>query len=97
MHKLLLRQLKRNQKDDVFISKNDLFLNSISDAYAQNEQSVKMLERSLFLISNELNERNQTLNDQLAKMKLVQDKLEHSIGLLNATVNSTGEIYLCMD
>lgn len=92
MHKLLLRQLKRNQKDDVFISKNDLFLNSISDAYAQNEQSVKMLERSLFLISNELNERNQTLNDQLAKMKLVQDKLEHSIGLLNATVNSTGEI-----
>jgi diguanylate cyclase (GGDEF)-like protein len=92
MHKLLLRQLKRNQKDDVFISKNGLFLNSISDAYAQNEQSVKMLERSLFLISNELNERNQTLNDQLAKMKLVQDKLEHSIGLLNATVNSTGEI-----
>ncbi|WP_434953099.1 putative bifunctional diguanylate cyclase/phosphodiesterase [Shewanella sp. HL-SH4] len=92
MHKLLLRQLKRNQKDELFISKNDIFLNSISDAYAQNEQSVKMLERSLFLISNELNERNQTLNDQLAKMKLVQDKLEHSIGLLNATVNSTGEI-----
>ena len=92
MHKLLLRQLKRNPRDELFISENDALLNSISDAYTQHDQSVKMLERSLYLISNELNERNQTLKDQLAMMKQVQDKLEHSIGLLNATVNSTGEI-----
>lgn len=92
MHKLLVRQLKRNQKDELFISENDALLNSISDAYTQHDQSVKMLERSLYLISNELNDRNQTLKDQLAMMKQVQDKLEHSIGLLNATVNSTGEI-----
>tara|TARA_R110002126_G_scaffold99047_9_gene230187 strand:- start:3138 stop:4901 length:1764 start_codon:yes stop_codon:yes gene_type:complete len=92
MHKLLLRQLKRNPRDELFISENDALLNSISDAYTQHDQSVKMLERSLYLISNELNDRNQTLKDQLAMMKQVQDKLEHSIGLLNATVNSTGEI-----
>ncbi|MBB1440708.1 GGDEF domain-containing protein [Shewanella sp. SG41-4] len=92
MHKLLLRQLKRNQKNELFISENNNFLSSISDAYAQNEQSVKMLERSLYLISNELNERNETLKNQLEKMKQVQNKLENSIGLLNATVNSTGEI-----
>ncbi len=92
MHKLLLRQLKRNPRDELFISENDALLNSISDAYTQHDQTVKMLERSLYLISNELNDRNQTLKDQLAMMKQVQDKLEHSIGLLNATVNSTGEI-----
>tara|TARA_R110002050_G_scaffold13291_11_gene42311 strand:- start:2006 stop:3904 length:1899 start_codon:yes stop_codon:yes gene_type:complete len=92
MHKLLLRQLKRNPRDELFISENDALLNSISDAYTQHDQSVKMLERSLYLISNELNDRNQTLKDQLAMMKQVQGKLEHSIGLLNATVNSTGEI-----
>jgi diguanylate cyclase (GGDEF)-like protein len=92
MHKLLLRQLKRNPRDELFISENDALLNSISDAYTQHDQSIKMLERSLYLISNELNDRNQTLKDQLAMMKQVQDKLEHSIGLLNATVNSTGEI-----
>ncbi|AZG74118.1 EAL domain-containing protein [Shewanella livingstonensis] len=92
MHKLLLRQLKRTQKDELFIADNNNLLSSISDAYAQHEQSVKMLERSLFLISNELNERNETLKSQLAEMKQVQHKLEHSIGLLNATFNSTGEI-----
>ncbi|MCL1157679.1 putative bifunctional diguanylate cyclase/phosphodiesterase [Shewanella inventionis] len=91
-HKLLLRQLNRCQKDERFIENNHRLLTSISAAYAQNEQSIKMLERALFLISNELNDRNETLKNQLTEMKSFQDQLESSVGLLKATFDATGEI-----
>ena len=97
MHKLLQRQLKRALKDEAFETENNVLLQSISDAYSQNEQTLKMLERSLFLTSNELNERNETLKNQLASMEHVQAQLKHSLGLLQATFDSTGEIVLVYD
>jgi hypothetical protein len=65
LHKLLLRQLKRFNCTAQFNRENDSFLQAISSAYEQNDQEVTILERSLFVISKELNERNKLLKEQL--------------------------------
>jgi diguanylate cyclase (GGDEF)-like protein len=94
MHKLLLRQLKRHDLQDYLEQKEPKFCKAVSDAYAQHEQTLKMLERSLYITSNELNERNQSLKKQVESMARVQAELEHSIGALNATFDATGEMIL---
>jgi diguanylate cyclase (GGDEF)-like protein len=94
MHKLLLRQLKKHDLQDYLEHEKPKFCEAISDAYAQHEQTLKMLERSLYITSNELNERNQSLKKQVESMAEVQTELEHSIGVLNATFDATGEMIL---
>ena len=97
MHKLLKRQLKRLKVDidGKPISKDVLPV--VSDTYSQHERTIKMLERSLFMTSNELNERNQALKLQLRSVEQVQSKLKDSLALLNATFDATGEIILVYD
>jgi diguanylate cyclase (GGDEF)-like protein len=97
LHKLLLRQLKRFNCTAQFNRENDSFLQAISSAYEQNDQEVTILERSLFVISKELNERNKLLKEQLNTLGSTQEKLQQSLAVVNATFDSTGEIILVYD
>ena len=97
MHKLLLRQLKRFDFAPQFTNKNDAFLQAVSDAYEQNNQEVTILERSLFVSSKELNERNKLLKEQLKTLSSIQEQLQQSLAVVNATFDSTGEIIVVYD
>jgi diguanylate cyclase (GGDEF)-like protein len=97
MHQLLKRQLKRLKIDPAHNNELRDTLSIVSDTYNQNERTIKMLERSLFLTSNELNERNRALKLQLTSVEQVQSKLEESLALLKATFDATGEIILVYD
>ncbi len=97
MHKLLKRQLKRLKIELDKLDTEDPVYSIVSDTYNQHERTIKMLERSLFMTSNELNERNQALKLQLASVEEVQHQLKDSLALLNATFDATGEIILVYD
>jgi len=97
MHKLLQRQIKRYSANIDLVQDYNLLLRSISDAYEQNEQGMKLLENSLYLTSAELNQRNQLLSAQLLTLKDTQDQLQKSLTALNATFDATGEIILSLD
>lgn len=96
-HKFLKRQLRRFNIDENQISIMGQFLSSISDAYNEHEQEIELLERSLYIISNELNERNTLLKDQLLELTKTKDKLQTSISVLSATFDATGENILVYD
>lgn len=61
LHKLLQRQIKRTKSVVELNDENTTFFSAVSDTYVQYEQEIGMLERSLFLTSAELNERNTLL------------------------------------
>lgn len=97
IHKFLKRQLRRFNIDENESSAISQLLSSISDAYDEHDQEIELLERSLYLISNELNERNTLLKDQLLELTKTKDKLQTSISVLNATFDATGENILVYD
>jgi diguanylate cyclase (GGDEF)-like protein len=97
LHKLLLRQLKRFNFATQFSHTNDAFLKAVSDAYEQNDQEVTILERSLFVTSKELNERNKLLKEQLNTLSSTQEQLQQTLAVVNATFDSTGEIIVVYD
>ncbi|GAA59298.1 sensory box protein [Pseudoalteromonas sp. BSi20652] len=97
MHKLLARQLKRSKVDDSFAQEYSDIVSRISDAYEQNEREINILERTLFITSNELNERNDLLKKQLNELSDTQQQLEHSISVLNATFDAIGEQITVLD
>jgi diguanylate cyclase (GGDEF)-like protein/PAS domain S-box-containing protein len=97
MHRLLQRQLKRYANGDESLEKHNSLFKAISDAYSQNEQELEILESSLFITSNELNERNATLNKQLEQLADTQQQLEQYVATLKATFDATGEYILVFD
>lgn len=97
MHKLLARQLKRSKVDESFVQEYADIISRISDAYELNERETNILERSLFITSNELNERNDLLKNQLNELSDTQQQLEHSISVLNATFDAIGEQVTVLD
>lgn len=97
MHKLLARQLKRSKVDESFVQEYADIISRISDAYELNEREINILERSLFITSNELNERNDLLKNQLNELSDTQQQLEHSISVLNATFDAIGEQVTVLD
>ena len=97
MHKLLARQLKRSKVDESFVQEYTDIISRVSDAYEQNEREINILERSLFITSNELNERNDLLKNQLNELSDTQQQLEHSISVLNATFDAIGEQVTVLD
>lgn len=97
MHKLLQRQIKRYCANILLIEEYQTLLRSISDAYEQNEQGMKLLENSLYLTSSELNQRNKLLRSKLLTLGDIQHQLLKSLTVLNATFDATGEIILSLD
>lgn len=94
-HKLLQRQMRRYCKDESQQPPN--LLRAISDAYEQHEQELKILERSLFVTSQELNERNTLLKQQLEELSVTKTRLQRSLATLSATFDATGEVILVFD
>ena len=97
MHKLLARQLKRSKINESFVQEYTDIISRVSDAYELNEREINILERSLFITSNELNERNDLLKNQLNELSDTQQQLEHSISVLNATFDAIGEQVTVLD
>jgi len=97
LHKLLARQLKRSKINESFVQEYTDIISRVSDAYELNEREINILERSLFITSNELNERNDLLKNQLNELSDTQQQLEHSISVLNATFDAIGEQVTVLD
>jgi diguanylate cyclase (GGDEF)-like protein len=97
MHKLLLRQLKRYSESPGLVVEQSALFAAISEAYEQQDRSMKLLEGSLYLTSKELNERNDALGNHLLTLSDIQDQLLKSITALNAIFDATGEIIFSMD
>ena len=94
LHKLLQRQIKRNKSVIELNDENASFLSSISETYVQYEQETGILERSLFLTSAELNERNALLKSQLTELTETKNQLQESLVVVKAIFDATGEILL---
>lgn len=97
MHKLLARQLKRHKLPAQWIELGSLSLKDISDAYKDFDQEKIIIERSLELVSEELNERNSALKSQLLLLKETHDKLIDSLAVLSSIFDSTGEAIIAVD
>ena len=83
--------------DESFVQEYTDIISRVSDAYELNEREINILERSLFITSNELNERNDLLKNQLNELSDTQQQLEHSISVLNATFDAIGEQVTVLD
>jgi len=83
--------------DESFVQEYADIISRVSDAYELNERETNILERSLFITSNELNERNDLLKNQLNELSDTQQQLEHSISVLNATFDAIGEQVTVLD
>lgn len=94
MNRLLKRLTKRHLekfKNDKSI--ND-FINEITNIFAQQEEEREFMERVLTLSSNELNEINTSLKENLEKNNENQRYLEKLIAKQNALFNATTEAIL---
>lgn len=97
LHKLLQRQIKRTKSVVELNDENTTFFSAVSDTYVQYEQEIGMLERSLFLTSAELNERNTLLKSQLSELTETKNQLQESLLIVKAIFDATGEIILVYD
>jgi len=75
MHRLLTRQMKRHLEDKVDVKELGEFISAVSDAYDQSDSERNMIERSLELMSNELTEQNNNLQDELKIRQEVEQAL----------------------
>lgn len=91
MHKLLARQLKRRKAADSWMQEGQRALSDISDAYSDFDREKDLVERSLDLVSEELNERNQVLKSKLIQLEETHTQLANSLSVLNSIFDSTGE------
>jgi len=97
MHKLLARQLKRHKLSSKWIEEGQHSLSDISDAYQDFDNERMIIERSLDLVSEELNERNRVLESKLILLKDTHNQLEDSLAILNGIFDSTGEAIVGFD
>lgn len=97
MHPLLCRQIKRHFGDKELPPELSHLINAIDQSYSQNDRDRELLERSLELSSQELNERYEGLEQQLQINKAAQRNLEHTLSLLDATLDATEEGILVVD
>jgi diguanylate cyclase (GGDEF)-like protein/PAS domain S-box-containing protein len=91
MNKLTKRLLKRHLPPDFDHESISGLSSAFSLAIEQYEQDRLMLERSLMLTSDELNEINDKLKQQLNEIKTVKNKLEKSFIKQEALLNASQE------
>ena len=81
MHKLLIRQLKKNfgikiKSGDKIPDELSSFIKSVNDVYCQYDLDLSTLERSLDVSSRELNERNKKISESFEELKILKEKSE---------------------
>lgn len=76
MNKLIQRLLRKHLPSDYKVTPLEPLLHAFEETLDQNTQDRLMLERSLMLTSDELNEINDTLIHQIKEIKTVKDQLE---------------------
>ncbi len=97
MHKLLKKQLKRNYRATKVPSELGPLLDVIAQAYVDFENERQILERSLELVSDELNQRNQELRDRIQQLQDAHQKLGNSMSVLDGIFDATGEAIFAFD
>jgi len=97
MHKLLSRQINRNYLDEKLPDNLAPLFEAISQAYDDFENERNLLERSLELVSEELNQRNQELKNKLDLLKETSFQLGDSLAVLDSIFDATGEAILAFD
>lgn len=97
MHKLLLRQLKRNYPVKEIPSDLQPLVNAVSDAYKDYDYEQHLLERSLELVSEELNLRNLELKQKLQQLEETHEQLGESAAVLDGIFDATGEAIFAFD
>ena len=101
-HRLIERQIKKFLPSDYQPSGYkyldlETFIQSVDQAYRQADEDRALLERSIALTSQELKERNQELQIQIAELKATQFALKESHSLLQASLASSHEAILVLD
>ncbi len=79
MHKLLVRLIKRHLPKSVKPEAIEAFLLAVSEAFENENKDRKLLERSLLLASEELQESNAGLQNQLKEKDTSQHQLEEML------------------
>ncbi|TQV73721.1 EAL domain-containing protein [Aliikangiella marina] len=97
MHKLLLRQLKRNYPVKEIPADLQPLVNAISDAYKDYDYEQQLLERSLELVSEELNLRNLELKQKFQQLEETHQQLAESAAVLDGIFDATGEAIFAFD
>lgn len=92
MHKLLKRLLRKHSSN---LTEDDTLLAAISSLLAQQDDDRVMLERSLMLTSEELNEQNQKLRDNLSQSQALLQQLRETSSRQNALLNASPEAIFC--
>lgn len=96
-HRLLQRQLRRHLPDASQQATLAPLLAAISQVYAQSDYDRELLERSLDITSQELIERYELAQHSLQELERSQADLQHSLSILHATLEATGEGVLVVD
>ena len=91
MNKVLKRLLKKHFSDLADTENLQPLFEAFSDVLNQQDEDRVMLERSLMLTSDELNDINKQLKNQLSEVKGVSSKLEKSAVKLEALMNASPE------
>lgn len=95
-HRLTARQIKKLLPADIKPEDIAAFLDAVDQAYVQADEDRVLLERSVELTSQELIERNQELQTQIAKLNATQSALKDSHALLHASLISSHEAILLL-
>ena len=96
-HKLIRRQLKRHLDAGVPVDSLHSLLAAVSEAYLDFDNERALLERSLELVSEELNQRNLELRRKLGQLEQTHIELGHSMAVLDSIFDATGEVILAFD
>jgi diguanylate cyclase (GGDEF)-like protein/PAS domain S-box-containing protein len=97
MHRLLKRQVKRLLGEIEALPKAvESLLDVVSATYEQNDADRAMLEHSLDIVSEEMGQQNCLLSEELKERQAAESRLEHSLSILGATLNSTDDGVLVM-
>lgn len=91
MHKLLSRLIRRNLSDGYDQQEFQKLFDEISLALAAQDDERLMLERSVMLVSDELNEINKELRQKLVENKGNQQQLEEALVKQKALLDATPE------
>lgn len=94
MNKLIQRLLKKHLPDAQAQESVAELTAAFSDVIERYEQDRLLLERSLTLTSDELNDINQQLKTQLEEVKHIQQELEKSLAKQQALLNASPEAVL---
>lgn len=98
MHSLLLRQIKRYLGAPDAIPETLLpFLEAVSASYKADDSDRKLNDRSLEVMSAELEERNQALRKELNERLQAESRIEQSLSLLRATLDATADGIIAID